>query len=78
MNINEITGGMTPQEKDVYFEHQAKRHREEQEKVEIEKAQLKTYKETLIEDIMKINSKFTYEELKKKSVRTLERIYDFA
>ena len=78
MNINEITTGMTPQEKNVYFEHQAKRHREEQEKEEQEKAQLKTYKEALIEDIMKINSKFTYEEIKKKSIRTLEKIYDFA
>ena len=32
MNINEITMGMTPHEKEIYFAHMAKRHREEQEK----------------------------------------------
>ncbi len=75
MNINEITAGMTQQEKDIYFAHQEKRHREEQEKIELEKAQLKTYKEKLIEDILKDNKKFTFEELKSMSIRTLERIF---
>ena len=75
MNINEITIGMTAQEKDIYFQHQEKRHREEAEKIELEKSQLKTYKEKLIEDILKDNKNFTYEELKKMSIRTLERIW---
>lgn len=75
MNINEITMGMTPQDKDIYFKHQEKRHREEAEKLECEKEQLKTYKEKLIEDILKDNKNYTYEELKKMSIRTLERIW---
>lgn len=75
MNINEITAGMTQPEKDIYFQHQEKRHREEAEKIEHEKAQLKTYKEKLIEDILKDNNNFTYEELKRMSIRTLERIF---
>ena len=75
MNINEITMGMTPQDKDIYFQHQEKRHREEAEKIELEKAQLRAYKEMLIEDILKDNKNYTYEELKKMSIRTLERIF---
>ena len=75
MNINEITMGMTPQDKDIYFQHQEKRHREEQEKIDLEKEQLKTYKEKLIEDILESNKNFTYEELKRMSIRTLERIW---
>lgn len=77
MNINEITMGMTPQEKEIYFAHQEKRHREEQEKLEQEKAQLKTYKEKLIEDILESNKNFTHEELKKMRICTLERIAYF-
>ena len=75
MNINEITMGMTPQEKDIDFAHQEKRHREEVEKLEQEKAQLRAYKESIIQDILKSNSNFTYEELKRMSIRTLERIW---
>lgn len=75
MNINEITAGMTPQEKEIYFAHQEKRHREEAEKLELEKQQLKAYKEMLIKDILEHNKNFTYEELKRKSIRTLERIF---
>ena len=75
MNINEITAGMTPQEKEIYFAHQEKRHREEQEKIEQEKAQLRAYKESLIEDIMKHNPNADYEALKKMTTRTLERIF---
>lgn len=76
MNINEITMGMTPQEKDIYFTHMAKRHKEEQEKLELEKAQLKSYKQTLIEDILKIKPNYPITDLKKMTSRTLERIYD--
>ena len=74
MNINEITIGMTPQEKDIYFAHQEKRHREEQEKLEQEKAQLKTYREKLISDILESNKNFSCDELKKMRISTLERI----
>lgn len=75
MNINEITAGMTPQEKEIYFAHQEKRHREEAEKIEQEKAQLRAYKEKLIDDILKSGVNFTYTELKGMSIRTLERIW---
>ena len=75
MNINEITMGMTPQEKDIYFKHQEKRHREEQEKIDLEKQQLRAYKETLIADIMKHNPNADYEALKRMTTRTLERIF---
>ncbi len=73
----QITFEMTPQDKEIYFAHQKKRHREEQEKIEQERVQLKSYKDILIEDILKINQNFTYEELKRKSIRVLERIFDF-
>lgn len=75
MNINEITMGMTPQEKEIYFAHQEKRHREEAEKIEQEKAQLRAYKESLIEDIMRHNPNADYEALKRMTTRTLERIW---
>ena len=75
MNINEITIGMTPQEKEIYFAHMEKRHREEQEKLDYEREQLKAYKESLIEDILRDKPGFTREELMKKTTRTLERIY---
>ncbi len=75
MNINDITMGMTPQEKETYFKHQEKRHQEDAEKVDAEKARLKAYKSSLIKDILKDRKDFTYEELAKKPVRTLERIW---
>lgn len=75
MNINEITMGMTPQEKETYFAHMEKRHREEAEKVQAEKEHLKAYKESLIEDIIKLNPNWDAYALSMKSVRTLERIY---
>lgn len=76
MNItNDITNGMTPQEKEIYFNHMEKRHREEKEKIDAEKERLKEYKEKLIEDILKSRNDFTYDELKKKPIRVLEMIY---
>lgn len=75
MTINEIVMGMTPQEKEIYFQHQEKRHREEQEKIDLEKQQLRAYKEMLIEDIMKSKPNADREALKKLSIRSLERIY---
>lgn len=71
-NINLITMGMTPQEKEIYFSHMEKRHREEMEKVQAERVRLRAYKESLIEDILKGTNKYTAEELKKKTIRTLE------
>lgn len=75
MNINDITSGMTPQEKEIYFKHMEKRHREEKEKLEAEKAHLRAYKESLIEDILKVTDRYTVEELRKKSTRVLEMMY---
>lgn len=75
MNINNITNGMTPQEKEIYFKHQEKRHQEEKEKLDAEKERLKAYKEKLIEDILKSRNDFTYEQLKKKPIRVLEMIF---
>lgn len=74
MNINEITLGMTPQDKEIYFSHMEKRHREEQEKLALEKQQLRGYKESLIEDIMKSNPNQDIEYLRKLTTRSLERI----
>lgn len=77
MNINEITMGMTSQEKEIYFRHMEKRHAEEVEKVEDEKNRLKSYKESLIEDILKIQPDYSLDYLKKLTTRSLERIYDY-
>lgn len=75
MNVNDITNGMTPQEKELYFKHMEKRHREEKEKLDAEKEGLKIYKEKLIEDILKSRTNFSREELKKKPIRVLEMIF---
>lgn len=76
MNINDITMGMTPQEKEIYFKHQEKRCLEEAERVETEKERLKTQRAGLIEDILKDRNDFTREELAKMPARTLERILE--
>jgi len=75
MNINAMTLGLTPQEKETYFKHQEKRHQEEAEKLDAEKVRLKAYKDDLIKDILKDRNDFTYDELAKKPVRALERIW---
>lgn len=75
MNINEITNGMTPQEKEIYFAHMEKRHREEAERVQAEKERLKAYKESLIEDIIKSKPNADIEKLRKMTTRALERIW---
>jgi hypothetical protein len=75
MNItNDITMGMTPQDKEIYFAHMEKRHREEAERVQAERERLKAYKESLIEDILKSNPNADVETLRKKTTRTLERM----
>ena len=52
MGLNEVTAGMTPQEKEIYFAHMEKRHREEAEKIRLEKERTRAYKESLIQDIL--------------------------
>lgn len=72
MNINEITAGMTPQEKEIYFAHQEKRHREEAEKLEYEKAQRRAYRESLIEECLAKYPHLGEERVRKMSIRALE------
>lgn len=74
MKINEVTFGMTPQDKEIYFKHMEKRHREEAEKVNDERFRLQEYKKSLIEDIIRMNPKHSRDELMKKTTRTIERI----
>ena len=74
MNINEITMGMTPQEKEIYFSHMEKRHREEAEKMEVERERLQAYKQSLIEDIIKHKPDYPLDQLQRMTTRTLERI----
>lgn len=76
MNITaNITAGMTAQEKEIFFKHQEMRHREEAEKIEAEKEALKSYKQKLIEDVLKCRPDLDPESVKRMSIRTLERIF---
>ena len=75
MNItNEVVTGMTPQEKEIFFKHMEKRHREEAEKLRLERERLQTYKQGLIEDILKDSPNYPIDQLKKLTIRSLERI----
>jgi hypothetical protein len=76
MNITcEITTEMTAQEKEIFFKHQEMRNREEAEKIEAEKESLKSYKQKLIEDVLKFRPELEPETVKRMSIRTLERIF---
>jgi hypothetical protein len=76
MNITaNITSGMTPQEKEVFLSHQEMRHKEEAEKIALEKDTLKSYKQKLIEDALKYRPDLAPERVKRMSIRTLERIF---
>lgn len=76
MNITaNVTAGMTPQEKEIFFKHQEMRHKEEAEKIELEKETLKSYKQKLIEDVLKCRPELDPEDVKRMSIRTLERIF---
>lgn len=76
MNITaNITDGMTPQEKEVFLSHQEMRHKEEAEKIALEKETLKSYKQKLIEDALKCRPDLNPEYVKRMSIRTLERIF---
>lgn len=76
MNITaEITAGMTAQEKEVFFKHQEMRHKQEAERVEQEKQELRAYKQKLIADALKCRPDLDPEDVKRMSIRTLERIF---
>lgn len=68
--------GMTPQEKQVYFAHQAENNAYEQIKIADQRKANISYRQMLINDILAQGKNFTAEELSQKSLRTLERIYD--
>lgn len=76
MNMNSITMGMTPQEKQVYFDHL--RENEEYEKIrrQDQRKENISYRQMLINDILAQGKNFTAEELNQKTLRGLERIYD--
>lgn len=77
MNITPASvDGMTPQEKDTYFAHMAMRHEQERVKIEDEKTELAEYRARLITYILRNTDRFTEEDLKIKSTRTLERIWE--
>ncbi len=72
-SMNEIVMGMTPQEKQIYFDHMAMRAKEEEEYMQARIEERKAYKRRLIADVLKYRpGEFTEEELKRKSVRALE------
>lgn len=76
MNITaDITAGMTPQEKEVFFKHQEMRHKQEAEKLEQEKEDLRAYKQKLIADALRSRPDLDPESVKRMSIRTLERIF---
>lgn len=76
MNITaNTTAGMTPQEKEIFFKHQAMRHKQEAEKLEQEKQDLLAYKRKLIADALKCRPELDPESVKRMSIRTLERIF---
>lgn len=70
-------GQMTDEMWNNYVLHLEKRNREEQEKLELEKQRMKSYKESLIQDILERSNNHTLEELQRLTVRILERIYDY-
>lgn len=79
MSTIEPRGTMTDSDWARYTEHLALNARYEHERIEAEKAQRKRYKSLLIDDILNVaNDRFTNEELERKSVTVLERIYDYA
>ena len=75
MNITpNTTAGMTPQEKDIFFAHQEKRHREEREYLDARKHEMQVYRKSLIDEILSGANPFnlTAEDLERKSTRALE------
>lgn len=72
--MNNITMGMTSQEKQVYFNHLEKRTSEEQERVNAQRKRVAIYRESLIAEILNCNSNFTKEQLNGMRLSSLEMI----
>lgn len=60
-----------------YVSHLEMRNRQEQEKLELEKQRMKSYKESLIQDILERSNNHSLEDLQRLTVRSLERIFDY-
>ena len=76
-NLNVSVYGLNPHEKEIVLARNLVAVNDELQKIEAEKNRRKEYKKFMIEDILKFRNDFTREELEKKDIRTLERIYDF-
>lgn len=76
-NLNTMVYGTTPQEREIVLERNRVAVNDELIRIEAEKARRREYKKMMIEDIMKFCNRFTREQLEKKDIRTLERIYDY-
>ena len=68
---------MTEQEWESYTAHLEKRNQEEQQKLALEKERIREYKASLILGILERRKGYSLEELKRMSIRSLERIYDY-
>ena len=60
-----------------YVSHLELRSRQEQEKLELEKQRMKSYKEWLIQEILERSNIHSFEDLQRMNVRSLERIFDY-
>lgn len=63
---------MNHQEKEIYFKHMERRHKQEAEKIKEQKETLKHYRQKLIEDALKHRPDLDPEKIKKFSIRVLE------
>lgn len=74
-SMNEITMGMTPQERKAYLDHQSMRAAQEVERMSSIIAGAKTYKARLVDEILKSRpGVWTKEYLQSRSLSYLERI----
>lgn len=53
------------------------RNRQEQEQEKLEKQRMKSYKESLIQDILERSNNHSLEDLQKMTVKSLKRIFDY-
>ena len=73
MNITcGMVEGMTHQEREIYFAHMEKRHREEREYMDARKQELIAYKKSLIEEVMAKHPENDREYLQKLTTHALE------
>ncbi len=75
--INSMVYGTTPQEREIVLERNRVSVNDEQKRLEKEKSIRREYKKTLIDDILRFSGCWSREQLEKKDIRTLERIYDY-